>query len=228
MGYMYRNVVKIQKALTFNQLKGIFGLTTSDNCGKVAYPAIQAAPCISSSFPHIFGKREDIPCIIPQGIDQDPYFRMMRDICPRINVLKPACIHSKFFPALQGFGTKMSASEPNSAIFLTDTQEQIKDKIQKHAFSGGGKTKADHQKYGANLDVDVPYHYLRFFMEDDNRLEEIRVKYGKGEMFTSEVKKDLIEILQKLVFEHQKRRAEITDDMVLKYMEPRPLKFKQF
>jgi tryptophanyl-tRNA synthetase len=27
---------------------------------------------------------------------------------------------------------------------------------------------------GANLDVDVPYQYLQFFMEDDDKLEEIR------------------------------------------------------
>jgi tryptophanyl-tRNA synthetase len=38
----------------------------------------------------------------------------------------------------------MSTSEPNSAIFLTDTPEQIKDKINKHAFSGGGATKKEH------------------------------------------------------------------------------------
>ncbi len=101
-------------------LKAIFGLQFSDNCGKAAYPAIQAAPCLSSSFPHIFGDK-NIPCLIPCGIDQDPYFRMTRDVCPKLKAPKPAGFYSKFFPSLQGFGTKMSASDPNTGIFLTDT-----------------------------------------------------------------------------------------------------------
>lgn len=68
----------------------------------------------------------------------------------------------------------MSTSDPNSAIFLTDTPQQIKDKINKHAFSGGGATLKEHKENGANLEVDIPYHYLRFFLEDDEKLEYIR------------------------------------------------------
>jgi tryptophanyl-tRNA synthetase len=37
------------------------------------------------------------------AIDQDPYFRMTRDVAPRLNFPKPALIHSTFFPALHGF-----------------------------------------------------------------------------------------------------------------------------
>jgi len=62
-----------------------------------------------------------MPWLIPQGIDQDPYFRLARDVAPKLGLLKPACIHSKFFPALQGHKSKMSASDVNTAIFLTDT-----------------------------------------------------------------------------------------------------------
>lgn len=60
---------------------------------------------------------------------QDPYFRMTRDVAPRIGYPKPALLHSTFFPALQGAQTKMSASDANSSIFLTDTAKQIKDKV---------------------------------------------------------------------------------------------------
>lgn len=55
---------------------------------------------------------------------------MTRDVAPRLGYLKPGLIHSKFFPALQGPTTKMSASLLHTAIFLTDTKEQIKDKVQ--------------------------------------------------------------------------------------------------
>lgn len=60
---------------------------------------------------------------------QDPYFRMTRDVAPRIGYHKPTLLHSTFFPALQGAQTKMSASNPNSSIFLTDTPKQIKNKV---------------------------------------------------------------------------------------------------
>lgn len=51
----------------------------------------------------------------------------------------------------------MSASDPNSSIFLTDSPEEIKHKITRFAFSGGGRSLAEHREHGANLDVDVPY-----------------------------------------------------------------------
>ncbi|EGR30745.1 tryptophanyl-tRNA synthetase, putative [Ichthyophthirius multifiliis] len=222
MGQMYPNVCKIQKAITYNQLKGIFGVSPSDNCGKFAYPAVQAAPSLSTSFPHIFGKR-NVLCLIPQGIDQDPYFRMTRDVQYKLKVPKCCCIHSKFFPALQGFQTKMGSSNPNSAIFLTDTPKQIADKINKYAFSGGRATKEEQEKLGADLNVDIPYHYLRFFMEDDERLEQIRIDYGTGKMLSSKVKQELIKILTDLVLSHQVSRKNVTDEIVYNYMKVRPI-----
>ena len=54
---------------------------------------------------------------------------MTRDAAPRLHYPKPALIHSIFFPALQGPKSKMSASDPNSSIFLTDTDEQIETKV---------------------------------------------------------------------------------------------------
>ncbi len=40
IGHFYHNVVMLQNAITYNQVKGIFGFTGSENCGKVAYGAI--------------------------------------------------------------------------------------------------------------------------------------------------------------------------------------------
>jgi len=54
---------------------------------------------------------------------------MTRDVAPRLGYPKPALLHSIFFPALQGTRSKMSASDPNSSIFLTDTDGQIKTKV---------------------------------------------------------------------------------------------------
>jgi tryptophanyl-tRNA synthetase len=63
IGTMYPNVVRFQKMLTYSQCKGIFGLSPEDNCGRVAFPAIQAVPCFSNFFPLQTSKifRQHIP-----------------------------------------------------------------------------------------------------------------------------------------------------------------------
>jgi len=147
-GAFYKNVVRIARGVTLNQVRGIFGFGDSDNIGKISFPAIQAAPALSDSFPHLFGARRGVQCLIPCAIDQDPYFRMTRDVAPKLGHAKPALIESTFFPALQGESGKMSASDPNSAIFVTDTPKTVKAKINKHAFSGGRATVEEHRALG--------------------------------------------------------------------------------
>lgn len=225
-GEFYKMVCRIQKLVTFNQAKAIFGFDGSSNIGQVAFPAIQAAPSFSGVFPQIFKGHQKIPCFIPCAIDQDPYFRMTRDAAPRMGLLKPALIHSKFFPALQGPKSKMSSSVETSSIFLTDTPEQIRDKINKYAYSGGQDTVEEHKKKGGNCDVDVSFQYLRFFLEDDAKLEQIRKDYTSGRMLTAQLKQELITVLQKIVAQHQERRAQVTDDMVKTFMTPRKLDFE--
>ena len=56
--------------MTVNQAKGIFGFVDTDCIGKIGFPAVQAAPAFSTSFPMIFGDRKDIGCLIPCAIDQ--------------------------------------------------------------------------------------------------------------------------------------------------------------
>ncbi|XP_071080416.1 tryptophan--tRNA ligase, cytoplasmic-like [Haliotis cracherodii] len=221
----YRNMCRFQKLVTFNQVKGCFGFGDSDCIGKISFPSIQAAPSFSSSFPDIFNGKSNIPCLIPCAIDQDPYFRMTRDVAPRMGCMKPALMHSMFFPALQGAQSKMSASDANSSIFLTDTDKQIKTKINKYAFSGGQTTVEEHREKGGDCSVDVSYQYLTFFLDDDARLEEIKQGYSSGQILTGELKKELITILQKLIGEHRERRAKITDDDIKLFMKPRKLKY---
>jgi len=226
IGTMYPNIAKIQKTFTYNQVRATFGFTESDHCGKYAFPAIQAAPSFSNSFPAIFGHNSKIPCLIPCAIDQDPYFRLTRDAAPKLKYIKPALIHSKFFPALQGSKTKMSSSNENSAIFLTDTPKQVAKKINKYAYSGGGETLEEHRKNGANCDTDVAYQWLTFFLEDDDELEHIRQEYSKGIMLSGEVKKKLISLLLPVVKHHQEARKRVTEDMVTSFMTPRTLILK--
>ncbi|CAM9659199.1 unnamed protein product [Ascophyllum nodosum] len=220
--HMYPVVLKIQKLVTHNQVRGIFGFTESHNIGCQSFPAVQAAPSFSSAFPIPLGETPDRPCLIPCAIDQDAYFRMTRDVAPRMKLRKPALIHSRFFPGLQGPGGKMSSSLESSAIFVTDTPKQVKKKIN-GCFSGGQETKELQELHGANIHVDVAYQYLTFFMEDDKELKRIGEDYSTGKMLTGEVKKILIEILTQMTKDHQEARAAVTDETVREFMAVRPI-----
>jgi len=217
IGHMYPNVIRVQKHVNYSQIKGIFGFQPEDNVGKFAFPPVQAVPAFSNTFPHIFGTGH-FPCLIPAAIDQDPYFRMTRDIAQKLKYKKPASIYSTFFPALQGKKSKMSSSDPNSSILVSDKPEDIKRKINKYAKTGGGQTVEEHRANGCDLSVDVPYQYLTFFLEDDAQLEDIRVKYAKGDLLSGEVKALLIKTMQDFVKQLQEARKKVTDADVAYFM----------
>ena len=145
----------------------------------------------------------------------------------RSHLARLPLITSGDYSRLQGAKSKMSASDPNSSIFLTDTPKQIKNKVNKYAFSGGGATEQEHREQGGNCDVDVAYQYLTFFLEDDDKLEKIRKDYTSGELLTGHLKKELIDVLTPIIEEHQKRRKTITDDIALEFMTPRDLEWKK-
>jgi tryptophanyl-tRNA synthetase len=229
-GPFYRNVTRISKHVTLNVARAVFGFNDSSCIGKVHFGAVQGATSFASSFPHIFGTDESkthlIPCLIPCAIDQDPYFRMTRDVAARLHFAKPALIHSRFLDALQGPGSKMSASVETSAIFMKDQPNQIKNKINKYAFSGGQVTEAEQREKGGDTEKDVSYQYLTFFLEDDEELERIRIAYSKGEMLTGELKAKCISELQVYVKTFQERRARVTEAVVDEFMKLRPLEWK--
>lgn len=132
-----------------------------------------------------------------------------------------ACLCNQNVPCTQGDNGKMSASDTSSAIFVTDTPKQIDTKVKRYAFSGGRDTREEQEKYGANLDVDVSYQWLRFFLDDDAKLERIGDDYASGRMLTGQIKAELVSVLTKLVADHQAARAAVTDEIVEAFMAPR-------
>jgi len=115
----------------------------------------------------------------------------------------------------------MSSSVTTSAIFVTDTPNQIKTKVNQYAFSGGRKTKKEHEEMGGNVDIDIPYQYLTFFLEDDMKLKQIHDKYQSGQMLSGQIKAELVKVLTIITEQHQKARAAVTDDIIDAFMTPR-------
>lgn len=198
---LYKPALKVAKHLTFSTVKAVFGFQNDNNVGEIFFTSIQSIPAF---LPSIKAKKR-VPVLIPCAIDQDPHFRVTRDIAPKLGYPKPALIHSVFLPGLQE-GGKMSASDPMSAIYTTDTPDVVKKKINR-AFSGGRETIEEHRKLGGNPDIDIPYQYLRmFFEQDDKKLKKIYNDYKKGKMLSGELKQICIKKINTFLKEHQKKR----------------------
>lgn len=223
----YETVVRVSRQITGSTAKAVFGFTDSDCIGKIHFASIQIASAFPSSFPDVLGLPEKTPCLIPCAIDQDPYFRVCRDVADKLKYSKPSLIHAKFFPALQGSTTKMSASDEFSSIFMTDTPKQIQKKINKYAFSGGQVSIELHRKLGGNPDIDVAYQYLSFFKDDDKFLEETANNYRSGDLLSGEMKKLCVETLQEFVKGFQDRRKNVTDEVLENFMKPHKLVWGQ-
>lgn len=133
----------------------------------------------------------------------------------------------------------MSASVDASSIKVRDSPKQILKKINQYAFSGGKETVEEHREKGGDPEIDVSYQYLKFFLEvsailssftihanevkDDEELEKIRQDYKSGKMLTGELKKKCADELAQFVTAFQERRAKVTDEVLDRFMTPRPL-----
>ncbi|MBI2047289.1 tryptophan--tRNA ligase [Candidatus Pacearchaeota archaeon] len=201
---MYPEACKVAKKITFSMVKSSFGFDNEANIGEIFYTAMQAVPAFLPSV--LKGKK--IPCLIPHAVDQDPHFRLTRDILPKLGHYKPASIQCSFIPPLTGIAGKMDSSK-EGAIFMTDSPEEVETKIKKYAFSGGQPTIAEHRQKGGNPDIDVSFQYLKMFFEpDDKKLQKIHDDYKSGKLLTSELKEILIEKINAFLKEHQKRRGQ--------------------
>jgi tryptophanyl-tRNA synthetase len=198
---LYDIALEVAKRITYSTARATFGFQDSTNLGWIFYPAVQAAPC----FIHKKLTGENVPALIPAAIDQDPYWRITRDIAQKLGYHKPAQIHNRFLPGL-GVGGKMNASEPETAIFTTDPPELVKQKIWR-AFTGGKGTVAEQRKEGANPNICTIFQYfLYLFEQDDKKLADREKQCRAGETLCGDCKKELAERVNKFLAEHQKKR----------------------
>ena len=118
---MYPEAIKFAKKINFSTVKAAFGFTNDRNIGEIFYTSMQAVPAVIPSLL----KKKNIPCLIPLAIDQDPHFRVARDVYPKLGYYKPAIIHGMFLPPLTGTSGKMSSSSSNVEILTTDSHEEV-------------------------------------------------------------------------------------------------------
>mgnify|MGYP001626427299 FL=1 len=178
---IYNLAIKVSKGITLSTNMAVYGYTHSDNIGLNFYPAVQSAHVL---FPETLGMRN---VLVPIGPDEDAHLRVARDVAEKYGFEKPAVLHSRFLPGLDG--RKMSKSKGN-AIYLFEDEAKIKKKIYS-AFSGGRSSIDEHRAFGGIPEIDVPFIYLKYLFLEPEEAEALSTEYKSGRMLSGELKKIL-------------------------------------
>jgi len=184
-----KDVISLAFALsnkaTLNEYRAIYG---KPEPARIMSSVLQVADIL---YPQL---KEQMPGIIPVGVDQDPHIRLSRDIASRAGkFFLPSSLNFKFLPALSG-SLKMSKSEGNS-LYLLDSDEEIKKKISQ-ALTGGQKTLKEQREKGGNPDKDMLFELFRqHLIGDDVELKQREEDYRKGRILDSENKKYASDLL---------------------------------
>ena len=203
--YLYPLSIEIAKKLTYSTAKAVFGFSNSSNIGMVGFPPVQGAPCF---LPSIIENRPT-PVLIPAAIDQDPYWRVTRDIAEKLGYPKPAQIHSKFIPGLSS-GGKMSSSKPDTALFTVDDPEILETKI-KNTFTGGQPTVALQRKLGGKANICPVYWYLNYLFDTEKESQERYSDCTSGNLLCGECKSDMIIKIKPFIKDIQTKREKAQD-----------------
>jgi len=186
---LYPLALKIARGITCSTMRAAFGFGDDSSLGKMFFPAMQAAPCFLESE----RAGEPVPCLVPAGVDQDPYWRITRDVARKLGYPKPAQVHGRMLPGLIG-DAKMSSSQPLTAIYTTDVPELVERKI----------AEAETGDHPARCPM---YQYRRMLLtEDDDEAHELYVDCLGGGMECRECKARLAETVNRFLAQHRRRR----------------------
>ena len=203
IGTLYPLALQVSKKVTFSTAKAVFGFGNDSNIGRIFFTAMESAPAFIPT--EIEGKPTRV--IIPCGIDQDPHFRVTRDVAPGLGYPKPSMIYCKMCPSLSG-GDKMSSSDEMATIYTTDRPKAVSKKIGR-AFTGGCVSVDEQREKGGNPDVCAVFMYNYYLFEhDDAKLDGIRDRCRRGEILCGECKVALSQKINVFLEEHQAKREE--------------------
>ena len=201
---LYKQAVRVSKYVTYSIIKDAFGFGNDTNIGALFYTSFQAVPAFLKSVQ----AEKNIPCLIPMGVDQDVHFRVARNAISKLGYYKPASLVSKFMPGLS-MNPKMSASDPNDTIYLSDDEATVVKKVNK-AITGQQDTAELQKKYGGNPDKCAVCQYYRYMFEpDDKKLNAIFEGEKKGTLLAGEHKKDLAMRINTFLKEHRAMKKKL-------------------
>ncbi len=191
--WLYPLSLKLAKRISLSELKNLVKIDDSWNVGVAFYSVVQSMPALMMEME----LNEPHRALIPMAVDQDPLMRISVLIADKIGLRKPGMIHSKFLLGLKG-EPKMGTKYPESAIFLTDPPELVREKLERSACGPPRRCPA--------------LSYLRAFDPDDESFFSIwEACFNDPEEGCRLAKRRAIEILVPFIEEHQMRRREMRD-----------------
>jgi tryptophanyl-tRNA synthetase len=209
IGAMYPLAVDIARRVTFSTVRAVFGFSASQNIGAIFYTTLQTVPCF---FPSWYAGRS-IPCLIPCGIDQDPHFRISRDLAEGLGYPKPALLHSVMLPGLLGDQVMSTSGGPkDNAIFLNDPPKEAARKI-RNALTGGRATVEEQRRLGATPEVCSVWALWRSkFAKDQAEFEEVTRDCRSGALLCGDCKDRLTVRVQEFLETHARRRDQVRSE----------------
>jgi len=115
----------------------------------------------------------------------------------------PSFIYFKHQSGLKQ-GSKMSASCPDTAIFLSDSEAEVKRKIG-NCFTGGRNTAEEQRRLGGKPEICKKYEIDLFHLESDAKLRDIFEKCKSGKRLCGECKQLTTAYLVRFLKSHQKK-----------------------
>ncbi|MGI0151298.1 MAG: tryptophan--tRNA ligase, partial [Thermoplasmata archaeon] len=219
IGTMYPLAVEVAKRIPYSTVKAVFGFRPATNIGLVFYTALQTVPAFYPSWK----AGRPVPCLIPCGIDQDPHFRVTRDIAEALGYPKPALLHGQIVPGLSG-GAKMSAGgdRADDALFLSDPPAEVDRKVRR-AFTGGRASVEEQRRLGATPEICSVWALWRTqFARDEDEFQTVTRDCRSGAMLCGECKEKVIERIRPFFAEHAVRREKARDVADSLILEARP------
>lgn len=207
----YEFAFELSKKITENTFRAIYGHL---DLGKLSANLLQYTDILHLQLKEYEGV---MPTLTGIGVEQDPHARASRDLARRLpyKMILPSFIYFSHQAGLQ-LGKKMSASDPDTAIFLNDNEQDIKRKINK-AYSGGRDNLKEHRRLGGIPEKDRAFEMLLFHHPNSRFVQKIHDDYKKGDLLTGELKNICKEFLIDLLKKHQKKvvkTRKIAEDMV--------------
>ena len=205
---LYPLAIRVARKIPYSTVKAVFGFEPSTNIGLVFYTALQTVPCFWPSW----AEGRTVPCLIPCGIDQDPHFRVTRDIAEGLGYPKPALVHSQMVPGLLGEAAmSTSGDRADNALFLNDPPEVVERKV-RNAFTGGRATVEEQRRLGAVPEVCSVWALWRTrFAESEEKFAEVTAGCRSGALLCGECKSQVLERIHGFYRAHGVAREKVKD-----------------
>lgn len=185
-GGSYKNLAfESGDAMTFNEFESTYGVQDGDTLGKASGVMLQMADILHGQLPENEGQ---MPSITAVSLDQDPHMRTVRDVARKLpyEFDAPSSIYIAQQAGLQE-GKKMSSSEPETAIFLDDSYDEMIAKLE--GAKTGGRSSAEKQREMGGVPEDCKvYEAALYHLDDDEAVEQMFEDCVSGENLCGECK----------------------------------------